>query len=153
MFSPFNLWSCGQLVANMPSCFKPRYAKVVCVIGCTEVVIQQPTSLTASDQTSSNYKNHNTIKFFVATALADVVSFIFECLKSRVSDWHLTISSGLLRHLKYWNLVLVGRGFDIVDDLAMVNASLAILPLTSLSHREVECYPILEFMRREPSEG
>ena len=61
-----------------------------------------------------------------------------------MSDWHLTISSGLLRHLKYWNLVLVGRGFDIVDDLAMVNASLAILPLTSLSHREVECYPILE---------
>ena len=45
-----------------------------------------------------------------------------------MSDRHLTASSGLLRHLKYGDLVLADRGFDIVDDLAIVGASLAIPP-------------------------
>ena len=47
-----------------------------------------------------------------------------------MSDRHITVSSGLLRHLKHGDLVLADRGFDIVDDLAMVGASLAILPFT-----------------------
>ena len=47
-----------------------------------------------------------------------------------MSDRHLTVSSGLLRHLKYGDLVLADRGFDIIDDLAMVGASLATPPFT-----------------------
>ena len=47
-----------------------------------------------------------------------------------MSDRHLTVSSGLLRHLKYRDLVLADRGFDITDDLTMVSASLAIPPFT-----------------------
>ena len=35
-----------------------------------------------------------------------------------------------MRHLKYGDLVLADRGFDIADDLAMVGASLAIPPFT-----------------------
>ena len=140
---PLVMWPDKEmLVANMPSCFKPRYAKVVCIIDCTEVFIQRPTSLTARGQTYSNYKNHNTIKFLVATTPTGAVSFISKCWGGRVSDRHLTVSSGLLRHLKYGDLVLADRGFDIIDDLAMVGASLAIPPFTrgkpQLSQREVE---------------
>ena len=131
-----------MLVANMPSCFKPRYAKVVCIIDWTKVFIQRPTSLTAKGQMYSNYKNHNTIKFLVATTPTGAVSFISKCWGGRVSDRHLTVRSGLLRHLKYGDLVLADRGFDIVDDLAMVGASLAFPPFTrgkpQLSQREVE---------------
>ena len=47
-----------------------------------------------------------------------------------MSDRHLTVNSGLIRHLKYGDLVLADRGFDIADDLAMVGASLAIPPFT-----------------------
>ena len=45
---PLVMWPDKEmLVANMSSCFKPWYAKVVCIIDCTEVFIQRPTSLTA----------------------------------------------------------------------------------------------------------
>ena len=36
-----------MIISNMPSCFKPRYATTVCIIDCSEVFIQRPTSLTA----------------------------------------------------------------------------------------------------------
>ena len=59
-----------------------------------------------------------------------------------MSDRHLRVNSGLMRHLKYGDLVLADRGFDIADDLAVVGASLAISPFTKgkpqLSQREVE---------------
>ena len=84
---PLVMWPDKEmLVANMPSCFKPRYAKVVCIIDCTEVFIQRPTSLTARGQTYSNYKNHNTIKFLVAITPIGAVSFISNCWRGRVSD-------------------------------------------------------------------
>ena len=63
-------------------------------------------------------------------------------LGGRVLDRHLTVNSGFLRRLNYGDLILADRGFDIVDDLAMVGASLAIPPFTKgkpqLSQREVE---------------
>ena len=47
-----------------------------------------------------------------------------------------------MRNLKYGDLILADRGFDIADDLTMVGASLAIPPFTKgkpqLSQREIE---------------
>ena len=40
----------------------------------------------------------------------------------------LTVNSGFLKHLKYGDLILADRDFDIRNDLAMVGASLAIQP-------------------------
>ena len=94
---PLVMWPDKEiLIANMPSCFKPQCAKVVCIVDCTKVFIQRPlpTSLTARGQTYSNYKNHNTIKFLVATTPTGAVSFISKCW----GDQHVTVSSGLLRH-------------------------------------------------------
>lgn len=131
-----------MIVSHMPSCFKPRYAKTVCIIDCSEVFIQRPTSLTARAQTYSNYKSHNTIKFLVAITPTGAVSFISKCWGGRVSDRHLTAHSDLLKYLKHGDLVLADRGFDIADDLALVGASIAIPPFTKgkpqLSQREVE---------------
>ena len=132
----------GAIITHMPSCFKPRYAKAVCIIDCSEVFIQRPTCLTARAQTYSNYKSHNTVKFLVAITPTGAVSFISKCWGGRVSDRHLTVNSGFLRRLNYGDLILADRGFDIVDDLAMFGASLAIPPFTKgkpqLSQREVE---------------
>ena len=131
-----------MIISNMPSCFKPRYAKTVCIIDCSEVFIQRPTSLTARAQTFSNYKSHNTIKFLVAITPTGAISFISKCWGGRVSDRHLTVNSGLLKHLKHGDLILADRGFDIADDLALLGASIAIPPFTKgkpqLSQREVE---------------
>ena len=59
-----------------------------------------------------------------------------------MSDRHLTVNSGLLKHLKHGDLILADRGFDITDDLALLGASIAILPFTKgkpqLSQQELE---------------
>ena len=131
-----------MIVTNLPDCFKPHYAKAVCIIDCSEVFIQRPTCYTARAQTYSNYKNHNTIKFLVAISPTGAVTFISRCWGGRVSDRYLTANSGLLRYLKHGDLVIADRGFDIADDLALVGAILAIPPFTKgksqLSQREVE---------------
>ena len=131
-----------MITSNMPSCFKPRYAKTVCIIDCSEVFIQRPTSLTARAQTFSNYKSHNTIKFLVAITPTGAISFISQCWGGCVSDRHLTANSGLLKHLKHGDLILADRGFDIADDLALLGASISIPPFTKgkpqLSQREIE---------------
>ena len=51
---------------NLPGCFKPKYKHTTCIIDCSEVFIERPTSLLACSQTYSNYKGHNTVKFLVA---------------------------------------------------------------------------------------
>ena len=64
---PLIVWPDKEIiVTHMPSCFKPRYSKAVCIIDCSKVFIQRPTSLTARGHTYSNYKSHNTVKFLVA---------------------------------------------------------------------------------------
>ena len=131
-----------MIVSNLPDCFKPHYAKVICIIDCSEVFIQRPTCYTARAQTYSNYKSHNTIKFLVAISPTGAVTFISNCWGGRVSDRFLTANSGLLRHLKHGDLIIADRRFDIVDDLALVGATLAIPPFTKgkpqLSQREIE---------------
>ena len=75
----------------------------------------------------------------------------------RASDRHITVYNGLLKHLKYGDLVLADRGFDIIDDLAMIGASLANPPFIKgkpqLSQQEVEfpdSSPVLESTWKEP---
>ena len=139
---PLIVWPDKEMIiTHLPACFKPHYSKAVCIIDCLEIFIERPTSLTARGQTYSNYKSHNTVKFLVAITPTGTVSFMSKCWGGRASDRHVTVNSGLLKHLKYGDLVLADRGFDISDDLAMVGASLAIPPFTigkpQLSQQEV----------------
>ena len=78
----------------------------------------------------------------MAISPTGAVTFVSKCWGGRVSDKHLTAHSGFLDHLKYGDLVLADRGFDIAEDLALHGAALAIPPYTKgkfqLSQREVE---------------
>ena len=51
-----------MLRKTLPACFKSQYSRATCIIDCSKIFIQQPTSLTARSQTYSNYKSHNTVK-------------------------------------------------------------------------------------------
>lgn len=42
---------------TLPTAFQKPYSKVQCIIDCTEVFIEQPTSMQARAQTYSNYKS------------------------------------------------------------------------------------------------
>ena len=140
-----------MIVTTLPQCFKSRYSKVVCIIDCSEIFIQRPTAFTARAQTYSNYKSHNTVKFLVAISPTGAITFVSKCWGGRVSDKHLTVKSGFLRHLIHGDLVIADRGFDIADELALVGASLAIPPFTKgksqLSQREVELSRHLSHVR------
>ena len=48
---------------NMPMIFKQLYPRCRCIIDCSEIYIETPTSFDARAQTYSNYKKHNTIIF------------------------------------------------------------------------------------------
>ena len=127
---------------NLPSCFKPEYKRTKCIIDCSEIFIQRPTSLSARSETYSNYKGHNTVKFLIAISPTGAITFISKCWGGRVSDKHITIHSGFLKHLINGDQVLADRGFDIAEELALQGATLAIPPYTKgkqqLSQREVE---------------
>ena len=137
------VWPDREIVLKtLPACFRPKYTRTTCIIDCSEIFIERPSSLSARAETYSNYKSHNTVKFLVAVSPTGAVTFISKCWGGRVSDRHLTVHSGFLDNLKYGDLVLADRGFDISDDLALIGASLSIPPFTrgkaQLSQREVE---------------
>ena len=114
--------------------------QTTCIIDCSEIFIERPSSLSARAETYSTYKSHNTVKFLIA--ISQTGAIISKCWGGRVLDKHLTAHSGFIRHLMYGDLVLADRGFDIAEDLSLVGASLAIPPFTKgkkqLSQSEVE---------------
>lgn len=142
----------GIIMKTLPECFKSQYSRTSCIIDCSEVFIDRPSSLSARAETYSKYKSHYTVKFLVAISPTGAIIFVSKCWGGRVSDRHLTVHSGFLDKLTYGDLVLADRGFDIADDLALVGASLATPPFTrgkpQLSRREVDtaralsCVPI-----------
>ena len=136
-------WPDHELVREtLPDCFKPKYTRTKCIIDCSEVFIQRPTSLSARAETYSSYKSHNTVKFLVAISPTGAIIYVSKCWGGRVSDKHLTSSCGFFNKLMHGDLVLADRGFDISEELALHGATLAIPPFTKgklqLSQREVE---------------
>ena len=127
---------------TLPACFKPQYSQTTCIIDCSEIFIQRPTSLTARSQTYSNYKSRNTVKILIAISPTGAIIFVSKCWGGRASDKHITSHSGFLNKLIHGDLVLADRGFDISEALACYGANLAIPPFTKrkpqLSCREVE---------------
>ena len=132
----------GCILENLPDCFKQKYMRTTCIIDCSEIFIERPSSLSARAETYSNYKSHNTVKFLIAISPTGAIIFVSKCWGGRVSDKHLTANSGFMDHLMYGDLVLADRGFDIADDLSLFGSSLAIPPFTKgkdqLSQSEVE---------------
>ena len=110
---------------TLPIAFQKHYLKVRCIIDCTEVFIERPTSLRARAQTYSNYKKHNTIKFLIG----------------RVSDKELTQESGFLSKLEPTDEIMADRGF-LIEELALQEAKLTIPAFTKgkkqLSQKDVE---------------
>ena len=132
----------GMLRKTLPAYFKPKYLRATCIIDCSEIFIQRPTSLTARAQTYSNYKSHNTVKFLIAVSPTGAVIFVSKCWGGRASNKHITAHSGFLKNLMHGDLVLADKGFDIAEALTCHGATLAIPPFTKgkpqLSCREVE---------------
>lgn len=136
-------WPQREIVReNMPPVFRQTYPHCVCIIDCSEVFIETPTSFTARSATYSNYKKHNTVKFLIGITPSGSISFLSKCWGGRVSDKVLTQQSGFLDMLEHGDTVLADRGFTIADDIALHGAKLVIPSFTrgkvQLSQKEVE---------------
>ena len=118
------------------------YSHATCIIDCSEIFLERPSSLLARAQTYSQYKHHNTVKILMAISPTGAIIFLSKCWGGRVSDKYLTANCGFYNYLIPGDLVLAGRGFNIADDLALHGASLALPSFTKgkdqLSQNEVE---------------
>ena len=72
------MWPSREILSeNMPQVFKDLYPRARCIIDCSEVFTERPTSFQARAKTYSNYKKkHNTEKFLIATTPSGTISFI-----------------------------------------------------------------------------
>ena len=78
--SPLIVWpDRGCICDNLPDCFKQKYMRATCIINCSEIFIEQPSSLLARAETYSNYKNHNTVKFLIAISPTGAIIFVSKC--------------------------------------------------------------------------
>ena len=127
---------------NLPVSFKEKFSSVVCIIDCFEIFIERPQSFQARAATYSNYKKHNTVKILIGITPTGSISFISKAWGGRVSDKVITQKSGFLDKIKYGDVVMADRGFNIPDELAINGARLEIPAFTKgkkqLSREEVE---------------
>ena len=103
---------------------------MVAIIDCYEIKIEKPSNLATRGSTWSQYKQSNTVKVLIAVAPQGVTMFVFACWGGRVSDKHLTKECGILHRLLPGDVVLADRGFDISEEVAMIQASLHIPAFT-----------------------
>ena len=120
-----------DLQKTMPLCFRSTYGlKVASIIDCYEIKIEKPSNFNARAATWSQYKQSNTVKVLIAISPQGMTMFLSESWGGRVSDKHLTRECGILRKLLPGDIVLADRGFDIEEDVAMMQASLKIPSFT-----------------------
>ena len=120
-----------NLIKTMPLCFWPVCGvKVVAIIDCYEVRIEKPSNLVAKGATWSQYKQANTVKILIGISPQGVTTFVSDSWGGRVSDKHLTRESGLLKKLLPGDILLADCGFDIAEDVGLMQASLEIPAFT-----------------------
>ena len=125
------IWPPKEVVrVNLPECFLKYYPKVRCIIDCSEVFIETPSSLELQAQCYSDYKHHTTIKYLVSVTPNGMFSYISPCYGGRASDKFIVKDCGFLRLIEPFDQVMADRGFKIKEDLMMVQAKLAIPPST-----------------------
>ena len=69
------------------------------VIDYFEIFINKPPNLHSRVTTWSQYKHHNTVKFFIGVSPQGVITFIFKARGGRISDKYLTEHCSILKNI------------------------------------------------------
>ena len=95
----------------------------------------------ARAQTWSNYKHHNTVKFFIGIAPQGSITFISKGWGGRVSDQYLTEKCGILDHLLPGDLILADRGFNVHEVAGLYCAEVK-LPLFTKGKKQLTTHEV-----------
>ena len=103
----------------MPGNFKSLYPSTGCIIDCTELFCQCPSSLNIESSLYSSYKHHVTYKGLVGIAPSGSITLISQLYKGSISDNVIVARSGILSH-ELWSAgesLMADRGFTIQEEL------------------------------------
>lgn len=109
-------WASRRIIdENMPQSLKDlNYERTRCIIDCTELFIQQPSSnLALQSVLFSTYKNHHTAKALVAIAPHGPITFASDLYVGSASDFDITQDCGILNILEPNDHVMADKGFEI----------------------------------------
>ena len=134
----------AQVDAHMPKSFKELYPCTRCIIDCTELYCQRPSSLATQSSLYSHYKSRVTYKGLVGISPSGAITFISQLYDGSISDKAIVRQSGFLQE-HFWekdDSVMADRGFTIEDDLKPFNVKLNIPAFLDnrdqLSHEEIK---------------
>ena len=98
--------------------FKSLYPSTRCIIDCTELFCQRPSSLTIQSSLYSSYKHQVTYKGLVEIAPSGSIIFISHLYEGSISDKEIVARSGIVSH-ELWSEVdslMADRGFTIQEE-------------------------------------
>lgn len=113
---------------NLPEIFKKHFPKCVCIIDCTEVFIETPSSLNVQAAMWSEYKHHCTVKLLIGITPNGAISYLSESYGGRCSDRYIVQDSSFLDQLRPGDQLMADKGFNISDLLAYRQCSLSLPP-------------------------
>ncbi|XP_025085564.1 uncharacterized protein LOC112558989 [Pomacea canaliculata] len=120
-----NIWlSREEIDEYMPDDFKATFPKTRIIVDCTELFMQNPSSLVRSSQFYSNYKGQATLKSLIGISPHGSVTFVSKLYSGSMSDSEITQLSGLIDLLEPGDSVMSDKGFNIQNILAKKNISL-----------------------------
>lgn len=108
-----------QVDKHMPESFKRTYPTTSCIIDCTELFCQRPSSLATQSSLYSHYKSHVTYKGLVGISPSGSITFVSQLYDGSISDKEIVCKSGLLEK-RLWqenDSVMADRGFTIQNEL------------------------------------
>ena len=112
----------------MPEIFKRTYPSTRCILDCTELYCQRPSSFSTQSSLYSHYKNHATSKGLIGVSPSGSTKFVSQLYDDSIPDKEIVRKSGILEK-ELWSpgdSVMAERGFTIKSDLKELNVDLNI---------------------------
>ena len=75
-----------EILETMPTSFKKTYPNTRCIIDCTELFCQSPSSLNTQSCLYSSYKSHVTYKVLMGIAPSGAIIFVSQLYNTSISD-------------------------------------------------------------------
>lgn len=110
--------------------FRPKVFKTIknirCSVDCTEFRVQTSRNFARQGNTFSSYKHANTFKCLIAVTPNGGACFVSDLFEGDINDVHIFEESGILKHIRPHDLILVDRGFTVQELLNPLQASVKI---------------------------